>query len=114
MEETILNNTAQASPAQAEIERLKQEVRREHELYLHVLADVDKYRQRSERERERAVNAGKREIILPLLEVLEDFERALEHLGSTPEPVSAGLRAIHRRLKNLLQAQGLSSFGRTD
>lgn len=93
-----------------EIERLRAELRREHELYLRTLADLDNYRRRVERERASAAHAGKRELVLQLLEVLDDFNRALEHLADVPERVSGGFVAIHRRLNGILQMQGIVPF----
>ena len=94
----------------AEIAQLKEDLRREHEIYLRNLADFDNYRRRVERERASVAQAGKREMVLPLLDVLDDFERALEHIDEAPDSVSAGLVAIHRRLAGLLEAQGVTPF----
>ena len=94
----------------AENARLKEELRREHEIYLRNLADFDNYRRRVERERASVAQAGKREMVLSLLDVLDDFERALEHIDEAPDSVSAGLVAIHRRLAGLLEAQGVTPF----
>jgi molecular chaperone GrpE len=93
-----------------EHERLKAELHREHELYLRTLADFDNYRRRIERERAASAQAGKRELILPLLEVLADFDRAIEHLDDVPEWMSSGFVAIYRRLISILQAQGIVSY----
>ena len=93
-----------------EHERLKAELSREHELYLRTLADFDNYRRRVERERAGAAHAGKRELILPLLEVLADFDRALEHLGDVPDWMSSGFVVIYKRLNGILQAQGIVSY----
>ena len=93
-----------------EHERLKAELSREHELYLRTLADFDNYRRRVERERAGSAHAGKRELVLPLLEVLADFDRALEHLGDVPEWMSSGFVAIYRRLNSILQAQGIVPY----
>jgi len=95
---------------QAENARLKEELRREHEIYLRNLADFENYRRRVERERASVAQAGKREMVLSLLDVLDDFERALEHIDEAPDSVSAGLVAIHRRLAGLLEAQGVTPF----
>ena len=57
-----------------------------------------------------SAQAGKRELVLPLLEVLADFDRALEHLGDVPEWMSSGFVAIYRRLTSILQAQGIVSY----
>jgi molecular chaperone GrpE len=108
----------------AEIERLKAEnsqlkdenaqhkegLRREHEMYLRSVADFDNYRRRIERERANAAQEGKRELILLLLDFLDDFDRASKHLDESPESVSAGLRAIQRRLAGVLEAQGVTPF----
>ena len=94
----------------AEHEQLKAELSREHELYLRTLADFDNYRRRVERERAGAAQAGKRELVLPLLEVMADFDRAFEHLADAPEWVSSGFVAIYRRLNSILQAQDIVSF----
>jgi len=92
----------------SEIERLKQELQREHELYLRALADYDNYRRRTERERATTARSGKREIILSLLDVLDGFDRALEHMSDAPSSISEGVEALHRKFLSLLQAQGVT------
>lgn len=57
-----------------------------------------------------AAHAGKRGLILALLDVVDDFERALAHAGQEPEPVVEGLQAIYRRLTALLAAEGVTAF----
>ena len=94
----------------SECERLKAEAISEHGLYLRALADFDNYRRRMERERAALAHAGKRELILPLIEVLDDFDRAMEHLGDMPEWASSGFDAIYRRLNGIFQAQGIVSY----
>lgn len=69
-----------------------------------------------ERERAKAAQAGKREIILPLLEVLDGLEQALQHLENESPSLAEGVRAIHRQLLSLLEAHGVTPFkslGRT-
>jgi molecular chaperone GrpE len=99
-----------SSAAQAEIERLKQALSREHDLHLRALADFDNYRKRVQRERESAAQAGKRQLVLALLDVLDDFERALAYANTTPESILTGARVIHQRLTDLLQAQGVVPY----
>jgi molecular chaperone GrpE len=99
-----------SSAAQAEIERLKQALSREHDLHLRALADFDNYRKRVQRERESAAQAGKRQLVLALLDVLDDFERALAYANTAPESILTGARVIHQRLTDLLQAQGVVPY----
>jgi molecular chaperone GrpE len=101
---------AGAEQLQAENARLKEELRREHEINLRTLADFENYRRRVERERASVAQEGKREMVLSLLDVLDDFERALEHMDEAPASVSVGLSAIYRRLAGLLESQGVIPF----
>ena len=64
METTDQNKKPMAPDAPAEIEQLKQELAREHDMYLRALADFDNYRKRVERERAAATRGGKRDIML--------------------------------------------------
>lgn len=93
-----------------ENERLKAELLQQQELYIRNLAEFDNYRRRVERERIQAVRASKRELLLPLLEVVEDFDRALQLAGDEPQLVAAGLHAIYCRLSGLLATQGVTAF----
>src|SRR5215510_468227 len=108
--QTKAERKAGAEHLQAENARLKEELRREHEVYLRNLADFENYRRRVERERASVAQAGKREMALSLLDVLDDFERALEHMDEAPASVSAGLSAIYHRLADLLESQGAIPF----
>lgn len=108
METTDQNTNRTPNHEQAEIARLNEELRREHEMYLRSLADYDNYRRRVERERSAAAHSGKREIILSLLDVLDGFDLALEHMSDAPASVSTGLQALHRNLLRLLDAQGVT------
>jgi molecular chaperone GrpE len=93
-----------------ELEGLRSELRREHDALLRALADFENYRSRVDREQDATARRGKREVILPLLEVLDDFERALEHLRNAPPAMAAGVQALHRKFLGLLAAQGVSRF----
>lgn len=96
--------------AAAEIEKLKAELQGEHDKLLRSLADFDNYRRRVERDRATAARSGKKEVILPLLDVLDGFERALGHIGAAPPAIAQGLQALQRNLLNVLERQGVSPF----
>ena len=116
MEATNQGKSGAGVDEAAEVTRLKEELAREHDMYLRALADFDNYRKRVERERAAAARGGKREIMRPLLEVVDGFDRALDHIGDVPSSIAQGLRALHRQLLGLLEAQGvtpLQSVGET-
>lgn len=95
---------------QAENAHLREELRREQENAIRNLADFANYHRRTKRERTQAVQAGKRELLLDLLSVVDDFERALACVPSTPQAINEGVQAIYRRLTHLLAAQGVTAF----
>ena len=99
-----------SSAAQAEIERLTQALSREHDMHLRALADFNNYRKRMQREWDSASQAGKRQLVLALLDVMDDFERAFAYASTAPESLLAGTRVIHQRLSDLLQAQGVVPY----
>jgi len=113
MTQTAQRSNENSSAAQAEIERLKQALSREHALHLRALADFDNYRKRVQRERDSAAQAGKRQLVLALLDMMDDFERALAYANTAPESILAGARVIHQRLTDLLQAQGVVPYSST-
>jgi len=113
MTQTAQRSNENSSAAQAEIERLQHALSREHALHLRALADFDNYRKRVQRERDSAAQAGKRQLVLALLDMMDDFERALAYANTAPESILAGARVIHQRLTDLLQAQGVVPYSST-
>lgn len=93
-----------------DIVRLREELTTERERHLRLLAEFDNYRRRTKEERARAEETGKREVLLAILEVMDDFDRALLHTGARTDAVADGLRLIHQRLKNELETHGVTPF----
>ena len=92
------------------IETLQEDLRLEHERYIRTMADLTNYRRRTEREASRCADQGKREIILPLLGIVDDIEKALRWAGGGDQPFAEGIRLIHQKLLALLDAQGVRPF----
>jgi len=110
MSQAEQNTEELGSAERAEVERLQGELSREHNLYLRALADFENYRRRVEREREQAAKRDKRELLVVLLDLADNFVGALAHINDSPESVVAGLHTIQRRLASALKAQGVTPF----
>jgi len=93
-----------------EIEKLREDVRNERDRNLRTLADFKNYRRRIEHDDHRIVREGMRDILLPLLDITDDIEKALRWAGDLEEPVVRGLRTIHRKLLGLLEMHGVHPF----
>ena len=92
------------------IARLQEDLTTERERHLRLLAEFDNYRRRTKQERALAEESGKREVLLVLLDVKDDVDRALLHIRETSDAVADGLRLIHQRFNNLLEAHGVIAF----
>jgi molecular chaperone GrpE len=109
-ENTTANEEQAEIESATEVQRLKEELRREHDTLLRTLADFDNYRRRVERDSASAARSGKRDVILSLLEVLDGFDRALNHIDDAPSSVAQGVQAIHRNLLGVLERHGVTRF----
>jgi len=93
-----------------EIVRLMEELDTERERGLRMLAEFDNYRRRTRQQQALAEQNGKREVLLALLDVMDDFDRALLHLGEAPDAVADGLRLIRQRFSDVLHSNGVTPF----
>ncbi len=75
-------------------------------------ADFDNYRKRVEQEKSETVKYANAALILNLLPVLDDLERAFKSLPEKLAHLSwtEGIRLIHRKLQATLEAQGVCAI----
>ena len=92
------------------VARLQEDLTTERERHRRLLAEFDNYRRRTKQERALAEETGKREVLLALLDVKDDVDRALLHIRETSDAVADGRRLIQQRFNNLLEAQGVTAF----
>ncbi len=93
-----------------EIRRLQEELMNERDRNLRTLADFNNYRRRRERDGRKFAGEGKREIILPLLSIIDDLENAMRWAGGDEGPFVRGVRIIHQKLLVLLDTHGVVAF----
>jgi molecular chaperone GrpE len=74
-------------------------------------ADLINYRRRMEEERQMVGQHAASQVIVRLIPVLDDFQRAMAHLPSDAPPTWVdGVRMILRKLQLLLDAEGVTPF----
>ncbi len=73
-------------------------------------AEFENYKKRAAREREEHLKYANEQLILKLLEVLDDFDRALEasEVSRECETLRSGLDLTSKKLHGILEAEGLS------
>ena len=94
----------------SEIERLKGELQETKEKYLRLVAEFDNFRKRTAKEKLELVQTASKDVIVSLLEVLDDADRAQQQLAtsSDPEEIKKGILLVFNKLSNILQSKGLS------
>jgi molecular chaperone GrpE len=97
------------SAREEEAERLKDELQEQKDKYLRLFAEFDNFRKRSARENLELRQTAGKEVIISLLDVLDDCDRAEKQLQSTNDIalVKEGVQLVFSKLRSTLQAKGL-------
>jgi molecular chaperone GrpE len=107
----VNQNTDNPFDSQQEIEKLKQEIGEFKDKYVRLYADFDNYKRRTAKEKLEFHKTATESVLLALLPILDDFERAAKTF--TPdvaalEPVKQGFDLIHNKMYKVLALQGLT------
>ena len=78
--------------------------------YLRLYAEFDNFRKRTMRERGDLIRNASMDVLEKLLPVLDDFDRAASDPSEDIEAVREGRGLIHNKLRQLLEAQGLTKM----
>lgn len=95
---------------QTQVDALTQERSTLLDQLLRRQAEFENYRRRVDRERAETYARSRAEVVLELLPVIDNFERALaslEHSGNDAKSLQQGIELIHRQLNDALAKFGL-------
>ncbi len=95
-----------------EIEKLKAEVSEQKDKYIRLFAEFDNYKRRTSKEAiEQRQTAGK-EVIISMLDILDDMDRAEQQLKDTEidKSIKDGVMLVFDKFRKNLQAKGLKSI----
>lgn len=89
---------------------LTDELEEQKDKFKRLMAEFDNFKRRSARERVELNNTAGKEIIVSLLEVLDDMDRAEKQMETLQEAdkVKEGNRLVFNKLRHILQQKGLS------
>lgn len=93
-------------------EKLQKEIATLNDKYLRLFAEFDNFKRRTQKERIELLQTAGKDIIVSLLPVLDDFERALKATETATDvaPVREGVLLIQSKLKGLLNQKGLKEI----
>ncbi len=112
VENTPVQNDTLAADKDAEIAALKQQLDESKDKYLRLFADFDNAKKRHAREQLDLIQTAGKGVIVDLLPVIDDFERALKTLETATEvsAVKEGIQLIYNKLESTLAAKGLKAI----
>ena len=95
--------------AQAQTDAATQEIAELKEKYLRLYADFENFRRRTAREKLDLINTASEGVLVSLLPVVDDFERAMQSLEATADltALKEGISLIHNKLNRTLESKGL-------
>ena len=107
-DDAILEEVARA----ANINALMQEVEVSKDRYLRLMAEFDNYKRRAGREYERLVESANEKLMIEIVDVRENIERALKigEAGGEFASFFDGMKMIFAKFEEVLNRNGLTAF----
>lgn len=91
-------------------EQLQEDLKQEKDKFLRLFAEFENYKKRTSKERIDLFKTAGQEIMLSLLPVIDDFERALNHIeeDKEAEELRKGVHLIYQKMLSTLEQKGLT------
>ncbi|MBL86599.1 MAG: nucleotide exchange factor GrpE [Winogradskyella sp.] len=117
-EEPQVEDTATATAEQEQKEektaeeQLQDQLAAEKDKFMRLFAEFENYKKRTNKERVELFKTASESVMLAMLPVLDDFERALLHIeeDKEAEELRKGVLLIYNKLLNTLEQKGLSKI----
>ncbi|NGY35976.1 nucleotide exchange factor GrpE [Flavobacterium sp. XN-5] len=110
-EVTLDNNTTEEQIVADELsveEQLAQDLAKEKDKYLRLFAEFENYKRRTSKERIELYKTANQEVLLAMLPVLDDYDRAMVEISKSEDKLLLkGVELIHEKLKSTLVSKGL-------
>lgn len=110
--ESEKDTEAMIEQLKAELKNALEEVKEYKDKYLRTLAEMDNKRKRMIRERDELQRYANEKIILSILPVVDNFERAINagENSDADKKILDGVKLIFKQLKDILEKEGLKPF----
>jgi len=99
-------------PEESLIDTLEAEVKEQKDKYLRLMAEFDNFRRRTAKERLELMQTAGKDVIISLLEVLDDCDRAEKQLNTSDDIAlqKEGVQLVFNKLRAALQAKGVKAM----
>lgn len=117
VEQTLPNDPTQETPVETQVvvedekttqEKLSEDLQNEKDKHLRLFAEFENYKKRTGRERIELFKTAGEEVVMAVLPVLDDFDRALKEFSEDLQDVHVqGMVLISNKLKENMKQKGL-------
>jgi len=111
-EQLVNEEVTEATPVVelTEEEQLKESLEKEKDQFMRLFAEFENYKKRTNKERIELFKTASKDVMVSMLPVLDDFERALSHIEDTKETkeLKKGVSLIYQKLFTTLEQKGLN------
>lgn len=97
---------------ESETEKLKAELQEQKDKYLRLMAEFDNFRRRTAKERLELIQTAGKDVIVSLLDVLDDCDRAEKQMATTDDIAlqKEGIQLVFNKLRSTLQGKGVKAM----
>ena len=108
----IEDNQEVAEETKKEEPTAEELIQAEKDKFLRLFAEFENYKKRTSKERIELFKTAGQELMTSLLPIVDDFERALNHIEESPETeeLRKGVSLIHQKFYNTLEQKGLTKI----
>lgn len=94
---------------ESELEKLKTELEESKDKYLRKVAEFENFKRRNAKERLELIQTAGKEVIIELLDVLDDCDRAQKQLETSNDAtaIKEGVMLVFNKLRNTMQSRGV-------
>lgn len=105
--EEVENN----GPSTDEISSLKKELDEQKDKYVRLFAEFDNFKRRNAKERIELIQTAGKDVIISMLEVLDDCDRAEKQMNvENAEQTIEGIQLVFNKLRSSLLSKGLKAM----
>ena len=121
-EETVENTAANEASTEASEQAedatvessLADKILEMNDKHLRLMADFENYKRKTIKERADLIKYGGEQVFVNLLPIIDDFERAIQHLPEEDSPIKEGIVLIHSKFVNFLNSNGVKEIETKD
>jgi len=97
---------------ESETEKLQRELNEQKDKYIRLMAEFENFRRRTSKERLELIQTAGREVIVSLLDLLDDCDRAEKQLNVATdlEVQKEGIQLVFNKIRSTLQSKGVKAM----